>query len=47
MAAMKAADRYVRGLGITFSPSGNHLYIADSGMAQAFFGSNSTFPSTM
>jgi sugar lactone lactonase YvrE len=33
--------------GIAFSPDGLHLYIADTGMAQGFFGTNDTFPSTM
>lgn len=34
-------------LGIAFSPSGSHIYIADTGMAQVFFGSNFSFPSTV
>jgi DNA-binding beta-propeller fold protein YncE len=33
--------------GIAFSPDGLHLYIADTGMAQGFFGTNATSPSTM
>jgi hypothetical protein len=33
--------------GIAFSPDGLHLYIADTGMAQGFFGTNDTFPSTV
>lgn len=34
-------------LGISFSPNGSHVYIADSGMTQVLFGSNFTFPSTV
>ena len=33
--------------GIAFSPDGLHLYVADTGMAQGFFGTNATSPSTM
>jgi gluconolactonase len=33
--------------GLSFSPSGSHLYIADTGMIQVFFGTNFTFPATM
>lgn len=33
--------------GISFSPNGAHLYVADTGMAQGFFGTNHSFPSTM
>lgn len=33
--------------GIAFSPDGSHLYVADTGMAQGFFGTNASFPSTM
>ncbi|KAK4040376.1 hypothetical protein C8A01DRAFT_15715 [Parachaetomium inaequale] len=42
-----AADGFNMPNGITFSPSGSHVYIADTGAAQAFFGTNFTFPSTI
>ncbi|KAL2136542.1 hypothetical protein VTI74DRAFT_3087 [Chaetomium olivicolor] len=42
-----AADGFNMPNGIAFSPDGSYLYITDTGMAQGFFGSNMTFPSTI
>ncbi|KAK4149826.1 hypothetical protein C8A00DRAFT_37576 [Chaetomidium leptoderma] len=42
-----AADGFNMPNGIAFSPNGAHLYVADTGMAQAFYGSNFSFPSTI
>ncbi|KAH6630032.1 hypothetical protein B0J18DRAFT_364313 [Chaetomium sp. MPI-SDFR-AT-0129] len=42
-----AADRFNMPNGICFSPDGGHIYVTDTGAAQAFFGSNFTFPSTV
>ncbi|KXX78351.1 Gluconolactonase [Madurella mycetomatis] len=41
------ADGFNMPNGIAFSPSGSHIYIADTGMTQVFFGSNFSFPSTV
>ena len=34
-------------LGIAFSPSGSHLYVADTGMTQAFYGNDFSVVSSM
>jgi hypothetical protein len=44
---VRSALTYPLFLGIAFSPDGLHLYVADTGMAQGFFGTNATSPSTM
>ncbi|KAJ4298388.1 hypothetical protein N0V88_003418 [Collariella sp. IMI 366227] len=42
-----AADGFNMPNGICFSPDGMYLYITDTGMAQALFGTNLTFSSTI
>ncbi|KAK4117843.1 calcium-dependent phosphotriesterase [Canariomyces notabilis] len=42
-----AADGFNMPNGLSFSPDGSHLYIADTGMIQVFFGTNFTFPATI
>ncbi|KAK4124749.1 calcium-dependent phosphotriesterase [Parathielavia appendiculata] len=42
-----AADGFNMPNGITFSPTGSHVYITDTGMTQAFYGTNFTSPSTI
>ncbi|KAI1825514.1 lactonohydrolase [Xylaria intraflava] len=41
------ADGFDQPNGITFSPSGSHAYIADSGVGVAYFGIKATHPSTI
>ncbi|KAH6628789.1 hypothetical protein F5144DRAFT_325114 [Chaetomium tenue] len=42
-----AADGFNMPNGIAFSPSGSHLYVADTGMTQAFFGNDFSFVSSI
>ncbi|KAK3331267.1 hypothetical protein B0H66DRAFT_469607 [Apodospora peruviana] len=41
------ADGFNMPNGLAFSPNGQYLYIADTGMIQGFFGYNYSFPSTI
>ncbi|KAK0612597.1 hypothetical protein B0T17DRAFT_499384 [Bombardia bombarda] len=41
------ADGFNMPNGLAFSPNGQHIYIADTGTAQGFFGNNYTFPATV
>ena len=42
-----AADGFIMPNGIVFSPTGAHVYITDSAMAQGFANSNFSYPASM